>query len=119
MVATLTSDRRADERLCGRVARPPHRAYRLGWLPVGTAVVARVAARVRAGGHGVPEAKIRARWHRLWPLVAHAVDLCESTTIWDNGQLQPRIVATITAGIPDQPASWPSWTPEALRTQAS
>ena len=31
--------------------------------------VSRVAHRVLAGGHDVPEEKIRARYHRIWPLV--------------------------------------------------
>jgi len=42
--------------------------------------VARVAARVAAGGHAVPEDKIRGRYRRLWPLVADAIELRSEET---------------------------------------
>ena len=40
--------------------------------------VQRVAHRVHAGGHSVPEDKIRERYHRLWALVADAITRCDS-----------------------------------------
>lgn len=52
-------------------------------IPVDLAV-ARVADRVRVGGHAVPETKIRVRYDRLWPLVRSAiavVDRLSCTTI--------------------------------------
>lgn len=77
--------------------------------------VLRVPARVRAGGHHVPEAKIRERYQRLWPNVAQAARLVHSATFYDNSHSRgPRKVAEFTAGMPTGPATWPAWTPEAL-----
>ncbi len=61
--------------------------------------VERVRYRVRAGGHGVPEAKVRQRYRRLWALVAGAIAVSDITTIYDNSRLRgPRIIARITGG---------------------
>ena len=77
--------------------------------------VQRVAHRVRAGGHQVPEDKIRERFQRLWPLVVVAVSRCDSATVYDNSRRAgPRIVARFAEGQPVQSPSWPAWTPEAL-----
>lgn len=78
--------------------------------------VARVAERVRRGGHDVPERKIRERHDRLWTLVAQARDDADRTVFYDNSQARTpfREVARFEAGrllgVPD----WPSWTPETL-----
>jgi predicted ABC-type ATPase len=77
--------------------------------------VHRVAYRVRAGGHHVPEDKIRERYQRLWSLAAVAIGECDSATVYDNSQrVGPRIVARFAAGQPTETPSWPGWTPEAL-----
>lgn len=77
--------------------------------------VERVAHRVRAGGHRVPEEKIRDRYHRLWALVVRAVQRCDSATAYDNSRSKgPHIVAQSSGGqLIGQPA-WPVWTPTEL-----
>ena len=74
--------------------------------------VLRVAHRVRAGGHAVPEEKIRDRQRRLWPLVVEATMLATTTTFYDNARDRgPVVVAEFVRGIPIGSASFPSWTP--------
>jgi len=79
--------------------------------------VARVANRVRAGGHAVPEDKIRQRYLRLWPLVASAIGVVDNATAYDNSRAaRPfRVVAAFEHGSPVGSPDWPAWTPEALR----
>ena len=79
--------------------------------------VARVASRVDAGGHTVPEAKIRERYGRLWPLVAAAIGVVDNTNVYDNSRAAKpfRVVATFEHGYAIGTAAWPAWTPEALR----
>jgi len=80
--------------------------------------VERVAHRVRAGGHDVPEDKVRERFRRLWELVAQAADLADSTTFYDNSRLDgPRIVANLSGGQIVGHHSWPDWAPTALRSR--
>lgn len=77
--------------------------------------VERVERRVMAGGHDVPEDTIRARHRRLWPLVATAIGLADTATVYDNSRLRgPRIVGQFTGGVVVGSPSWPEWTPEAL-----
>jgi predicted ABC-type ATPase len=79
--------------------------------------VERVRHRVRAGGHDVPEAKVRQRYHRLWALVAGAIALSDITTVYDNSRLRgPRTVAQLTGGDPVGSPDWPAWAPEPLRS---
>lgn len=77
--------------------------------------VNRVAYRVRAGGHSVPEAKVRERYARLWPLVVEAIESVDAATVYDNSQRTgPRIVAQYSGGVIVGAATWPEWTPEPL-----
>lgn len=77
--------------------------------------VARVAARVAAGGHDVPEDKIRGRYHRLWPLVAVAIGLADTANVWDNSRHDgPRAVALFAGGLPVGDPDWPVWAPAAF-----
>ena len=77
--------------------------------------VHRVAHRVSAGGHPVPEDKIRGRYARLWPLVAAGILAADSAHVYDNSQIDgPREVACFASGFPDGPCRWPAWTPSAL-----
>jgi predicted ABC-type ATPase len=79
--------------------------------------VERVQRRVSAGGHHVPENKIRERYQRLWGLVASAVIRCDSTTVYDNSGLEgPRIVAEVNDGFCVGSPVWPAWTPDVLRS---
>lgn len=80
--------------------------------------VERVKRRVLAGGHDVPEAKIRQRYLRLWPLVAAAAARSDIATIYDNSRrVGPRIVARISGGLMVGTPSWPDWTLESLRAR--
>lgn len=77
--------------------------------------VARVAARVAAGGHAVPEDKIRGRYRRLWPLVADAIELADTATIYDNSRRKgPHAVAVLSHGFVIGNPLWPAWAPDAL-----
>ncbi len=84
-------------------------------VPVEVAV-ARVRRRVDAGGHPVPEDKIRSRYARLWPLVRVAIGLSDSASVWDNTALdrQPRRVARYVQGVAVEGPQWPTWAPSAL-----
>ena len=77
--------------------------------------VERVRHRVQAGGHHVPEDKIRQRYQRLWRLVAMAAGRADSTTCYDNSARRgPRIVARLNAGFALGSPDWPDWTPDPL-----
>jgi predicted ABC-type ATPase len=77
--------------------------------------VRRVKLRVSAGGHNVPEHKIRERYQRLWVLVAAAITRSDTATVYDNSTLKgPRIVAQMTSGLIVGSPTWPTWTPEPL-----
>ncbi|MBU8813135.1 zeta toxin family protein [Mycolicibacterium goodii] len=80
--------------------------------------VLRVQHRVRAGGHHVPEDKIRERYQRLWPLVATAATHADIATFYDNSAVKgPRMVAQLTGGFVVGSATWPAWTPRVLRSR--
>lgn len=78
--------------------------------------VLRVPERVRNGGHDVPEQKVRARWHRLWPLVADAIAVANEAHLYDNSSARfpYRRVASFWRGAPVGAAEWPAWTPPVL-----
>ena len=77
--------------------------------------VERVPRRVLAGGHRVPEAKIRARYQRLWPLVAQAAVRSDSADFYDNtDRTGPRRVAQLIEGAAVGVVAWPGWTPPPL-----
>ncbi len=79
--------------------------------------VERVRHRVRAGGHAVPQNKIRERYQRLWPLVAAGITRCHSATLYDNSRLKgPRIVAQMNDGFIIGSPTWPAWTPTVLHS---
>ena len=79
--------------------------------------VERVRRRVQASGHDVPESKIRQRQRRLWALVADAIVLSDTATVYDNTRLRgPRIIAQLSGGELVGSPDWPAWTPEPLRS---
>jgi predicted ABC-type ATPase len=83
-------------------------------IPEGLAVE-RVKRRVRHGGHDVPERKIRERHRRLWQLVADAIEIADTATVYDNSRRDgPRIVAQLTAGTVIGAPTWPAWASEEL-----
>jgi predicted ABC-type ATPase len=80
--------------------------------------VARVRARVAAGGHDVPELKIRERHARLWNVVADAMLLGDVATCWDNAHRDgPDEVAAFFDGVPVYVPHWPRWAPAELTTR--
>lgn len=84
-------------------------------LPVDVSV-ARVAERVRAGGHDVPEHKIRERHARLWELVAQARHVADRVEFFDNSTARTPfcLVATYEHGTPVGAVDWPAWTPATI-----
>ena len=54
--------------------------------------IARVRQRASAGGHDVPEGKIRSRYHRTMRLLPEYVDLADIAYVFDNSGDHPRIV---------------------------
>jgi predicted ABC-type ATPase len=77
--------------------------------------VRRVAYRVQAGGHDVPEQKIRERYHRLWQLVARAIPAVDRAVVYDNSRLGgPVKVGEFFGGLPIGAATWPDWAPESV-----
>lgn len=77
--------------------------------------VHRVAHRVAAGGHPVPEAKVRGRYARLWPLVAAGILATDTARFYDNSQHDgPQEIAAFAGGFADGPCRWPAWTPREL-----
>jgi predicted ABC-type ATPase len=78
--------------------------------------VARVRERVTLGGHGVPEAKIRSRFERLWGHAAQAIARVDDATVYDNTTATHpyRIMARYHAGYRVGPATWPDWAPRQL-----
>jgi predicted ABC-type ATPase len=80
--------------------------------------VERVRHRVAAGGHDVPEAKVRQRHRRLWTPVAEAIALSDLATLYDNSHLRgPRIVARLSGGLTIGAPEWPTWVPANLRAR--
>jgi predicted ABC-type ATPase len=83
-------------------------------VPVDFAVV-RVESRVEHGGHRVPEAKVRERFDRLWPLVAAAARLADRAVAYDStagGRFRP--VAELDRGELLW-SDWPIWAPPELQ----
>jgi predicted ABC-type ATPase len=80
--------------------------------------VARVAERVRQGGHTVPEDKVRTRYRRLWGHVARAIETVEEAHVYDNSRAGApfRVVAQYRKGHLVGSPAWPSWAPDELRT---
>jgi predicted ABC-type ATPase len=78
--------------------------------------VARVADRVRAGGHLVPEEKIRGRYARLWALIAQARGIADQAEFYDNSSLDRplRRIARYEYGRQVGQPDWPDWTPAVL-----
>ena len=79
--------------------------------------VMRVRARVLAGGHQVPEEKIRQRFKRLWRFLGEALEHSEEALILDNASAKSafQVVARFEKGGLVGSHSWPSWAPEEVR----
>jgi predicted ABC-type ATPase len=70
------------------------------WLPSADMAVARVAERVRMGGHAVPEETIRRRYDvGLRNFLQRYRPLAESWRVYDNSKTPPRLVALGKRGV--------------------
>jgi predicted ABC-type ATPase len=87
-------------------------------LPAPDLAVARVAERVRRGGHDVPEDVVRRRFHAgLKNLFGVYADTVDSWQVYDNaGFAAPRLIGSRTAGMPPSIADPRAW--ETLKEQA-
>jgi len=64
------------------------------WLPSPDMAVIRVAARVQAGGHNVPEADIRRRYQRGRDnFLKLFLPLANTWEVYDNSEREPRLIA--------------------------
>lgn len=65
------------------------------WLPSPGIAIARVRERVKKGGHNVPAADIRRRFHRsLRHLVHDYAPLASQWAVWDNQGSPPELLAS-------------------------
>jgi predicted ABC-type ATPase len=76
--------------------------------------VQRVLARVAAGGHDVPEEKVRSRWRRLWGNIVAMIELADSVEVFDNTGSGPVTIATFVGGDIVGAPRWPDWAPTPL-----
>lgn len=63
-------------------------------LPSVELSIERVAARVRSGGHSVPEEKIRDRWERSMDFFVQFMALADEVALFSNASLEPILVGT-------------------------
>ena len=59
--------------------------------------VARVRARKAAGGHDVPEARIRERYHRALALLPRLIDVCDKILVYDNSDMPELVFSKVDA----------------------
>jgi len=92
---TTLASRSFAPRIRGLISDGYHCHLIFLWLPSAELAVARVADRVRLGGHAVPDATIRRRYHSGQ---RNFFDLYRSlTTTWrmyDNSTHEPRLIAS-------------------------
>ena len=75
--------------------------------------VARVKARHAAGGHDVPEDKIRVRYHRALALIPRLLGVCDKMLIYDNSVIPTQIFQKDNTGTRTFPNEF--WSDEALQ----
>lgn len=80
------------------------------WLPSDDLAVERVASRVRAGGHGVPDATIRRRFkagiRNFFQLYKPLVD---AWRVYDNSEPKPKLIAKSNGGLGETILSNEQW----------
>jgi predicted ABC-type ATPase len=81
------------------------------WLESADLAVNRVAARVRLGGHDVPEGTVRRRYTRgLRNLFGLYLPLADSWHVFDNSRAgRPQLVASANRGRGEQVTNLPLW----------
>ena len=81
------------------------------WLESADLAVDRVVARVRLGGHDVPEGTVRRRYKRgLRNLFGLYIPLADSWQVFDNSRAErPQLVASGHGGSAEQVANAPIW----------
>jgi predicted ABC-type ATPase len=80
------------------------------WLPSPDLAVARVAERVRSGGHGVPDRSFAAVRRRPENLVTCYLDVVDSWQIYDNsGMDEPLLIASRDAGASPEIVDSEAW----------
>jgi len=95
----------ASRRLESRLAELRAAGYQLHilylWLPSPEVAMQRVHARMRAGGHGIPEETVRRRYRRgLARFLNHAREQAHGWVLYDNSALMgPRPVASGGRGV--------------------
>lgn len=69
------------------------------WIPTVEIALARIADRVRRGGHDIPEKIVRRRFHKglrnFWTLYRPVLDVWN---LFDNSRLSPQMIARDVAG---------------------
>ena len=75
--------------------------------------ITRVRARKAAGGHDVPEEKIRSRYHRSLALLPKLIKICDKILIYDNSAKPSLIFSKIKERSSFYPNEY--WTETALR----
>ncbi len=100
------------------VTRARDRGYRVAlhviMVPVEVSVE-RVRHRHEAGGHDVPEDKIRSRWPRVWANVAEAIGLVHTATCHDSNRWgRFTEIAVWADGTLASGPCWPTWAPAVL-----
>ncbi|HSH38935.1 MAG TPA: AAA family ATPase [Chthoniobacterales bacterium] len=73
------------------------------WLASPAEALERVRQRVRKGGHNVPAADVRRRYHRgLKNLLSDYLPMATRWIVWDAGRLPPRMLANSSTHSSDQ-----------------
>ena len=75
--------------------------------------VVRARLRHEQGGHSVPEAKVRSRFRRVWPLLRKAIGMVDESILYDNSRARSpfRIVARYRSGTRVLLRRVPTWAP--------
>ena len=71
--------------------------------------ISRIAQRVAAGGHGVPDDKVRSRYVRTMSMLPQYLDLADEAILCDNGGDFPRVVAVKRNGVVSMSDNVPGW----------
>jgi predicted ABC-type ATPase len=105
----------ASQALARRLERLKERGYRIHivylWLPNAELAIARVAERVRAGGHDVPSEDVRRRFTRgRRNFLTRYRPLADTWRLYDGSSIRgPRLIASGAAGKPTRVRDQETW----------